>query len=241
MSKKVFLTGATGGIGKCLAKYFSDLGDTIICTSTSEDKLSSLEKEIGSSHFYIKLDLSDQENLSSNLENIINDHKDIDVLINNAGSNMDNIILRMKEDEWNRVFDININSNFKIIKKILPNMVKNRKGRIIGISSVVALTGNAGQSNYTASKSAMIGMYKSIAQEVAKRNITVNVVAPGFIETEMTSRLNESQTQLIKNKIPMNRFGKAEEVANLVLYLASDEASYITGQTLHINGGMLMV
>jgi len=162
-------------------------------------------------------------------------------LVNNAGITNDALLLRMKYYQWSNVMNTNLNSNFIIIKSILPSMIVNKKGKIIGISSVVASTGNPGQSNYTSAKSGMIGMYKSLAREVASRNINVNIVSPGFIVSPMTDKLNENQKNKIMENIPMKKLGKAEDIASLVFFLASEEASYITGQTLHVNGGMLMV
>ena len=240
-NKKVLITGAAGGIGRALCSKFIENGCVLICTSTNNDKIAKLNNEFGNNHFYYKLDLSDINNISENFNLILKQHHDIDILINNAAITDDNLFLRMKDDQWNDVIKINLNSNFHIIKNLLPKMVKNRSGCIIGISSVVALTGNPGQANYTASKSAMISMYKSIALEVAQRNIRFNIIAPGFIKTPMTDKLNDTQIETILKKIPMNRFGSPNDVANLAVFLSSEDASYITGQTFHINGGMLMV
>ena len=162
-------------------------------------------------------------------------------IVNNAGLTHDSLIFRMKSDQWHKVIQTNLNSNYQIIKSLLPNMLSNKYGKIIGISSVVATTGNPGQANYVASKSGMIGLYKSIALEVAKRNINLNIVSPGFISTSMTDKLNESQKNNILDKIPMAKFGEPEDVANLVYFLSSDDSSYITGQNFNVNGGMLMV
>ena len=239
--KKVLITGSSGGIGLALSKKFIEMNAQIIFTSSNEIKLNELKKKFGSDHLYYLLDLSDLENLQINIDNITSANKDISILINNAGINNDNLILRMKPDQWNQVVNVNLNSNFYIIKSVLTNMVKNKYGKIIGITSVVGLTGNPGQSNYTASKSGMISMYKSIALEVAQRNININLIAPGFIESPMTDALNDLQKNTIMEKIPMKKFGKSEDVANIALFLASDQSSYITGQTFHINGGMLML
>ena len=179
--------------------------------------------------------------VSENMKLITQNHKDIDILINNAGSTKDNLFLRMKSDQWNEILNINLNSHFYIIKEILPLMIKNKRGNIIGISSIVALTGNPGQANYTASKSAMIGMYKSLALEVGQRNVRVNIIAPGFIQSPMTEKLNENQVNNILEKIPLKKLGSPEDIANLAAFLSSQEASYITGQTFHVNGGMLMI
>ena len=240
-NKKILITGAAGGIGRALCSKFIENGCVLICTSTNNDKIDKLNNEFGNNHFYYKLDLSDINNISENFNLILKQHNDIDILINNAAITDDNLFLRMKDDQWNEVIKVNLNSNFHIIKNLLPKMIKNRSGCIIGISSVVALTGNPGQANYTASKSAMISMYKSIALEVAQRNIRFNIIAPGFIKTPMTDKLNEVQIETILKKIPMNRFGCPNDVANLAVFLSSEDSSYITGQTFHINGGMLMV
>ena len=195
----------------------------------------------GDKNFYYKVDISDNINLQLCMDEIASKHKDISVIVNNAGTTEDNLIFRMKYEQWSKVIKTNLDSNYTIIKSLIPNMLSNKFGKIIGISSVVANTGNPGQSNYVASKSGMIGLYKSIALEVAKRNINVNVISPGFIKTAMTDKLNEKQKNNILDKIPMKRFGKSTEIANLVYFLSSDESAYITGQNIHINGGMLMV
>ena len=239
--KKILITGASGGIGKALSDVFIKAKCQIIFTSSDELKLESLRKDFGSKHLYYFLDLSDSTSLSENIKKITEENKDIEILISNAGVTKDNLILRMKKNQWDDVININLNSNFHIIKSIIPNMIKNKKGRIIGITSVVAFTGNPGQANYTASKSGMIAMYKSLALEVAQRNININLIAPGFIESPMTSKLAENQKNTIMDKIPMKRFGSPDDVANLALFLTSDYASYITGQTFHVNGGMLML
>ena len=239
-NKKVLITGAAGGIGKALCSKFIENDCVLICTSTNTNKLHQLKDDFGSNHFFYKLNLSDN-NISENINLISEQHQDIDIFVNNAAITNDNLLLRMREEQWTEVIKINLNSNYYIIKGILPSMIKNKSGCIIGISSVVALTGNPGQANYTASKSAMISMYKSIALEVAQRNIRLNIIAPGFIQTPMTDKLNDHQVETILKKIPMNRLGSPIDVANLAVFLSSGEASYITGQTFHINGGMLMV
>ena len=241
IGKKVLITGSSGGIGKILSKKFIDNECKIIFTSSNNDRLNDLKNLYGSDHIYYKLDLRNISDLKKCMEQITNENKDLEILINNAGLTNDNLLLRMKEEQWNDVINVNLNSNFYIIKSILPNMLKNKTGKIIGISSVVALTGNPGQSNYTASKAAIISMYKSLAIEVAQRNININLIAPGFIKSPMTDKLNETQKNTIMEKIPMKRFGYPEDIANLAIFLASSNSSYITGQTFHVNGGMLMV
>ena len=238
---KIFLTGASGGIGSALCSKFLKNNYTLVLTASSDEKLVNLKNQYGTNHYYYKSDLSNSENLQSCLDDISKDHKDISVIVNNAGTTADNLILRMKNDQWSKVIQTNLNSNYQIIKSLLPNMLAKKYGKIIGISSIVGTTGNLGQSNYVASKSGLVGLYKSIALEVAKRNINVNIVSPGFISTSMTDKLNEDQKNSYLTKIPMMRFGSSEDVANLVYFLSTDESAYITGQNFHINGGMLMV
>ena len=240
-NKKVLITGSSGGIGRALCNKFIENGCILICTSSNLDKLEILKKDFGKKHFFYKIDLSNQKEVLENMKLISQNHKDIEILINNAGLTKDNLFLRMKTDQWNEVLDINLNSNFYIIKEILPLMIKNKRGNILGISSVVALTGNPGQVNYAASKSAMIAMYKSLALEVAQRNIRVNIIAPGFSQTPMTNKLNEKQVNIILEKIPLKKLGSPKDIADIAAFLSSDEASYITGQTFHVNGGMLMI
>ena len=240
-NKKILITGASGGIGSSICQKFIENNCTIICTASSEEKLEKLKNLYGDNHFYYHLNLKNNDSLLSSIENIANEHNDIDVLINNAGTTNDNLFVRMKKEQWDEVININLNSNFYIIKSIIPNMLKRRSGNIIGITSVVAITGNSGQANYTASKSALIGMYKSLALEFGQRNIRINTIAPGFIKTPMTDKLNETQIDTIMKKIPMQKLGESKDIANMVLFLSSDDSSYITGQTFHINGGMYMV
>ena len=237
----VLVTGASGGIGSAICKKFSEKKYKLILTSSSLEKLNKLKELYGEQNYYYNLDLSDTKNLEESLNKIINNHKNISVLINNAGITDDGLILRMKYSQWLNVLNTNLNSNFLIIKAILPSMISNKRGKIIGISSIVALTGNPGQANYVSSKSGMLGLYKSIALEVARRNINVNVISPGFISSKMTDKLNEDQKNKYLNQIPLKKFGEPEDVASLVYFLSSDDASYITGQNFHVNGGLLMV
>ena len=240
-SKKIFLTGASGGIGSAICEKFNNEKFILVLTSSSEKNIEVLKNKYGDNHFYFKVDLSDPDNLQNVLDNISKNHKDISVIVNNAGVTHDNLIFRMKNDQWLKVMQTNLNSNYQIIKSLLPNMLTYKYGKIIGISSIVGSTGNPGQANYVASKSGMVGLYKTIALEVAKRNINVNVVSPGFIDTSMTDKLNPSNKDAYLSKIPMSRFGKPQDIANLVYFLSSDDSSYITGQNFHVNGGMLMV
>ena len=239
--EEVFITGSSGGIGSAITKKFNDIGYKLILTSSSNEKLSILKNTYGDLHSYYHLDLSDLANITSKMNAISDNHPNISIVINNAGLTSDNLLLRMNLEQWQEVINTNLSSNFAIIKSILPKMIKNKKGKIIGISSVVALSGNPGQSNYVSSKSGMIGFYKSIAHEVASRNININVVSPGFIVSPMTEKLNELQKNKILDNIPMKKFGEPDDVANLVYFLTTNQASYITGQNFHVNGGMLMV
>ena len=241
INKKIFLTGASGGIGSAICLKFLSAKYTLVLTSSSNDRLQILKDKYGASHYYYILDLSNSETLQKNLDEISKDHKDISVIINNAGKTHDNLIFRMKNEQWSEVIQTNLNSNYQIIKSLLPNMLSNKYGKIIGISSIVGSTGNPGQANYVASKSGLVGLYKSIAIEVARRNINVNVISPGFISTAMTEKLNDDQKNAYLSRIPMMRFGKPDDVANLAYFLSTDDSTYITGQNLHINGGMLMV
>ena len=238
---KILITGASGGIGSAIADQFVKDEQTLILTSSSKDTLTLLKNKYGNSNFYYNLNFNDSKSLNESLKLISEEHKDLSVIVNNAGITEDSIILRMKQEQWEKVIQANLSSNFSIIKNLLPNMIKQKYGKIIGISSVVAISGNPGQSNYVAAKSGMIGLYKSLALEVASRNINVNVISPGFISSPMTDKLNDKQKDQILQKIPMNRFGQPNEIANLVKFLSSDYSNYITGQNFHVNGGMLMV
>tara|TARA_B100000579_G_C22831426_1_gene856221 strand:+ start:465 stop:1187 length:723 start_codon:yes stop_codon:yes gene_type:complete len=239
--KKIFITGASGGIGSIIAEKFFELEYKLILTSSSKENLDKLKQKYGSSNSYYLLNFEDLTQIEKTLLEITDDHKEIDVIVNNAGITDDALILRMKNDQWNRVIQANLSSNFFITKNLLPNMIKRKTGKIIGISSVVGTSGNPGQANYVSAKSGMVGFYKSLALEVASRNINVNIISPGFITSPMTDKLDDKQKNNILDKIPMKRFGKAEDIANLVLFLSSDESNYITGQNFHVNGGMLMV
>ena len=239
--KKVFITGASGGIGNAICEKFYQHNYSLVLISSSKEKLENLKNKFGSENYYYKCDLSDTKSITATMEEVSNTHNDISVIVNNAGITADNLIFRMSKDQWNEIINTNLSSNFYIVKSLLPNMLSKRFGKIIGISSVVATTGNPGQSNYVASKSGMIGLYKSLAHEVAKRNINVNTVSPGFISTAMTDKLNDNQKSLMLSRIPMQKFGKPIDVANLVYFLSSDDSEYITGQNFNINGGMLMV
>ena len=240
--KLVLVTGASRGIGKAIALTLGRAGATVIGTATTEtgaDNVSKVFAENKISGKGMKLDVTDSEQVSNLVKNIGEDFGSVDILVNNAGITKDNILLRMKEDEWDDIINTNLSSVYKTSKAVLRGMIKNRSGRIISITSVVGAMGNAGQSNYAAAKAGMIGFTKSLAREVGVRGITVNTIAPGFIVTDMTDSLPEDQKEALASQIPMGRLGTANEVADAVLFLAGDGASYITGQTLHVNGGML--
>jgi 3-oxoacyl-[acyl-carrier protein] reductase len=239
--KKILITGASGGIGSSIADKFLNHKYEMILTSSSDNSLNKLKEKYGNNHHYYILDFNNPDENNTILKKISDEHQDLNIIVNNAGITDDSLLLRMKTDQWNKVIQANLTSNFTIIKALLPNMIKNKSGNIIGISSVVATSGNPGQSNYVAAKSGMIGFYKSIALEVASRNVNVNLVSPGFIISPMTDKLNDIQKNIILEKIPMKRFGESNEIANLVYFLSSDQSRYITGQNIHINGGMLMV
>ena len=238
-NKKVLITGATGGIGNALVNKFSLLESSIFATGTKLDKLENLKKKFPKINI-LKFDISDHSKIEEFVENVSSQLGGIDILINNAGINIDNLSLRMKEDEWKKVIDINLGSTFFLCKYAIKKMLKNKYGRIVNITSVVGHTGNLGQSNYAASKAAIIGMSKSLAIEYAKKNITINCVSPGFIQSRMTDNIVESIKAALTSRIPMGKLGTGEDVSNAVVFLSSDAASYITGETIHVNGGMYM-
>ena len=239
--KLVLVTGASRGIGKAIALTMGGAGATIIGTATTESGADNVSKVFAKNKISgkgMKLDVTDNEQVSSLVKNIGEDFGSVDILVNNAGITRDNILLRMKEDEWDDIISTNLSSVYKLSKAVLRGMIKKRNGRIISITSVVGVMGNPGQSNYAASKAGVIGFTKSLAREVGVRGITVNTIAPGFIITDMTDTLPEDQKEKLAEQIPMGRLGTAEEVAQAALFLAGESGSYITGQTLHVNGGM---
>ncbi len=238
-NKKILVTGATGGIGKALVQKFVSLEGNVLATGTKTEKLDALKKEFPNINV-LKFDISDHSKIEEFIENVSSQLVGLDILVNNAGINMDNLSLRMKDEEWKKVIDLNLGSTFFLCKYGIKKMLKNKYGRIVNITSVVGHTGNLGQSNYAASKAAIIGMSKSLAIEYAKKNITINCVSPGFIQSKMTDGIVESIKAVLTSRIPMARLGKGEDVANTVAFLSSDAASYITGQTIHVNGGMYM-
>jgi 3-oxoacyl-[acyl-carrier protein] reductase len=242
--KIVLVTGATRGIGKAIALTLGSSGATVIGTATSKAGADNISKMLVDNQILgkgIVLDVKNNDQIASLGEGIKKDFGSIDILVNNAGITRDNILLRMKEDEWEDIINTNLSSVYKMSKSVLRGMIKKRSGRIISITSVVGAMGNAGQSNYAAAKAGMIGFTKSLAREVGVRGITVNAIAPGFIETDMTDSLSDDQKEALASQIPMGRLGTADEIAQAVLFLAGDGGSYITGQTLHVNGGMYTV
>ena len=238
-NKKILVTGATGGIGKALVQKFVSLEGNVLATGTKTEKLDALKKEFPNINI-LKFDISDHSKIEEFIENVTSQLVGLDILVNNAGINMDNLSLRMKDDEWKKVIDLNLGSTFFLCKYGIKKMLKNKYGRIVNITSIVGHTGNLGQSNYAASKAAIVGMSKSLAIEYAKKNITINCVSPGFIQSKMTDGIVESIKAVLTSRIPMAKLGKGEDVANTVAFLSSDAASYITGQTIHVNGGMYM-
>ena len=237
--KKILITGASGGIGHALVKKFVSLNANVLATGTKTEKLDSLKKEFPNINI-LKFDISEHSKIEEFVENVYSQLVGLDVLINNAGVNKDNLSIRMKEDEWKKVIDINLGSTFLLCRSAIKKMLKNKYGRIVNITSIVGHTGNLGQANYAASKAGIIGMTKSLAIEYAKKNITLNCVSPGFIKTNMTENILENVKAMLTSRIPMSKLGSGEDVANSVAFLSSDEASYITGETIHVNGGMYM-
>jgi len=238
--KKALITGASGGIGKEIAKVLVKHNAQVCISGRNLDELNALKELLGERCHVVSCDLSKKDEIIELIKKTDELLGHIDILINNAGITKDNIFLRMSENEWEDVLNVNLNSTFNILKLITKGMVKRKYGRIINISSVVGVTGGAGQVNYSASKAGLIGLTKSLSQEIATRNITVNCIAPGFIETPMTEKLDDKRKDAILNSIPMNRIGKPKDLSSAIIFLASQESSYITGQTLHINGGLYM-
>ena len=239
--KCALVTGASGGIGGEIARALHAAGATVALSGTREAPLEALAAELGERAHVAPCDLSDGEAVDALPKTAAAAMGAVDILVNNAGLTRDNLFMRMSQDEWDQVIAVNLTASFRLSKACLRGMMKARWGRIIGITSVVGVTGNPGQGNYAASKAGMIGMTKSLAQEVASRGVTANCVAPGFIRTAMTDALTDDQKAKINGVIPAGRMGEAQEIAAATLYLASEEAAYVTGQTLHVNGGMAMI
>ncbi len=239
--KVALVTGASRGIGRAIAETLVEAGAVVVGTATSEKGAAAIQEYLGDKGFGLVLNVTDSQSVADLFDSIKEKAGDVDILVNNAGITRDNLLMRMKDDEWSDIIDTNLTSLFRLSKPVMRTMMKKRFGRIINIGSVVGTMGNAGQVNYSAAKAGLIGFTKSLAREVASRQITVNAIAPGFIQTDMTDELTEEQQKAIMSQVPMERLGQAQEIANAVLFLASDSAAYITGETLHVNGGMYMV
>ena len=238
-SKNILITGASGGIGNELVRKFVSLGGNVLGTGTKAEKLDLLKKRYPNIKVK-RFDMAEHQRVEEFIDNVSLELGGLDILINNAGTNMDNLSLRMKDDEWKKVIDINLTSTFLLSKYAIKKMLKNKYGRIVNITSVVGHTGNSGQSNYAASKAGIIGMSKSLAIEYAKKNITVNCVSPGFIVSDMTMNIADKVKLYLTSKIPMGKLGTGEDVSNCVAFLSSEQAAYVTGETIHVNGGMYM-
>jgi 3-oxoacyl-[acyl-carrier protein] reductase len=239
--KTALITGASGGIGAAIAKALHAAGATIAISGTRVEKLEELKAQIGENVHVLPCNLSSAEDVEKLIPAAEAAMGGLDILVNNAGITKDGLAMRMKDDDWQAVIDVNLTANFRLCRAAMRGMMKKRAGRIVNITSIVGVTGNPGQANYVASKAGVIGLSKSLAQELATRGVTVNCIAPGFIATPMTDVLNEKQKEGILARIPAGRMGGPEDIAAAVLYLASDEAGYVTGQTLHVNGGMAMI
>ena len=238
-NKKILITGATGGIGNELVKKFDFLGGTVLATGTKNEKLDLLKKNYPNIKIR-KFDISSHDRIEEFIEEVSLELGGLDVLVNNAGINADNLSLRMKDEEWKKVIDVNLSSTFLLSKNAIKKMLKAKYGRIVNITSIVGHTGNLGQANYSAAKAGIIGMSKSLAIEYAKKNITVNCVSPGFINSNMTMNIAEKVKLFLTSRIPIGKLGTGEDVSNCVAFLSSEQASYVTGETLHVNGGMYM-
>ncbi|NBU14197.1 MAG: 3-oxoacyl-[acyl-carrier-protein] reductase [Alphaproteobacteria bacterium] len=239
--QSALVTGATGGIGGAIARALHAQGATVALSGTRREALEALASELGSRVHVCPANLSDSESVEALVPSAEEAMGGLDILVNNAGITRDNLFIRMKDEEWSDVMRVNLDSVFRLSRAAAKTMMRKRYGRIISITSVVGTTGNPGQGNYAAAKAAIVGMSKALAAEVATRNITVNCIAPGFIATPMTDVLNEKQRESVMQKVPMGRLGEPSEIAAATLYLASREAAYVTGQTLHVNGGMAMI
>lgn len=239
--KIALVTGASSGIGVGIAEALHAQGAHVVLTGRREAELNAVAAQLGERASVMPADLADPAAPAALVEGIEAAHGKLDILVNNAGFTRDMLALRMGDEDWNAVLEVDLNAPFRLARAALRGMMKRRTGRIVSIASIVGVTGNAGQANYAAAKAGLIGMSKALAQEVAPRGVTINVVAPGFIATPMTDKLNEEQKSGLLSRIPMKRMGSAQDVASAVAYLASDEAAWVTGATIHVNGGMLMV
>ena len=239
--RKALVTGATGGIGEAIARQLHALGATVGLHGTRVEKLEALAADLGDRTVLLPANLSDRDAVKALAAKAEADLEGVDILVNNAGITRDGLFVRMSDKDWDDVLEVNLTSVFRLTRELTHPMMRRRHGRIINITSVVGVTGNPGQANYCAAKAGMIGFSKSLGQEIASRNVTVNCVAPGFIESDMTEKLNEKQKDAIMGAIPMKRMGKGAEIASAVAWLASDGAGYVTGQTIHVNGGMAMI
>lgn len=239
--RKALVTGASGGIGETIARQLHSRGATVGLHGTRVERLETLAADLGERVKLFPANLSDRDAVSALGKTAEAELEGVDILVNNAGITKDGLFVRMNDEAWDSVLEVNLTAVFRLTRELAHPMMKRRNGRIINITSVVGVSGNPGQANYCASKAGMIGFTKSVAQEIAPRNVTVNCVAPGFIESAMTEKLNDKQKDAIMGAIPMRRMGTGDEVASAVTWLASDEASYVTGQTIHVNGGMVMV
>ncbi|RLJ70386.1 3-oxoacyl-[acyl-carrier-protein] reductase [Hydrogenivirga caldilitoris] len=240
--KIALVTGSTRGIGKATAYKLAEAGATVIVTGRSEDRAKEVAKEIAgntkANTYGVGLDIGSKESIEEALRKINEEVGSVDILVNNAGVNRDTLFIRMKYEDWDEIIRVNLTGTFLVTQLVVKGMLKKRWGRVINMSSVVAFIGNVGQANYSAAKAGLVGFTKTLAKELAPRNITVNAIAPGFIETDMTENLPEEIKQGFLSQIPMNRFGTAEDVANVVLFIASDLSSYMTGEVIHVNGGL---
>ena len=238
-NKKILITGATGGIGNSLVEKFYNYGSSIVATGTNEEKLNNLKKKYPNI-LIEKFKLDEHDKIENFIETITKKLDGLDVLVNNAGITLDNLSIRLTEEHWKKVLDVNLTSTFLMCKYVIKKMLKNKYGKIINITSIVGHTGNLGQANYAASKAGIIGFSKSLAIEYAKKNININCVSPGFIKTEMTNKINEEFKKILISKIPSGDLGTGEDISNCVAFLASDMSRYINGETIHVNGGMYM-
>jgi 3-oxoacyl-[acyl-carrier protein] reductase len=239
--KTALITGATGGIGSAIARALRERGATLAISGRRVDELHALAAQLGARTTVLPCDLADPQDLETLVPRAEAALEQLDILVNNAGITRDNIFVRLKDEDWDQVIAVNLTAGFRLARAAVRGMMRRRNGRIIGITSVVGVTGNAGQGNYSAAKAGMIGMAKALAYEVASRNVTVNCVAPGFVDTAMTAALTDKQREQILRTVPAARLGTASEVAAAVVFLASNEAAYVTGHTLHVNGGMAMI